>query len=221
MHWLNGTASSVLLNWYVHPPDLIELSWDDSFNNNISKVNFQIMMYFHPWRLFRFLKKEMLQTLVKCCIQRHFSHFLTVCQSTHLQISRLKGCHLTFFVLLIHIFILILIIEEQFRPVNCSYGHSYGVAYELADIVGFTTGHGDRDEIIFTFPLQVFKWTFTFEMLVIASWTHLFKPRQQTYCFGGPMSTPGNNVVCLLTFVWRWAGIVMTLNCGIWRFGCS
>ena len=32
--------------------------------------------------------------------------------------------------------------------------------------------------LIFTFPLRVFKWTFTFEMLFIASWTEPFKPRQ-------------------------------------------
>ena len=43
-----------------------------------------------------------------------------------------------------------MIIEEQFRPENWSYGHSYGAAYELADIVGYTTGHGDGDEIMMT-----------------------------------------------------------------------
>ena len=40
--------------------------------------------------------------------------------------------------------------------------------------------------VIFTFPLRVFKWNFTFEMLFIASWTDLFKPRQHTRCLGGP-----------------------------------
>ena len=50
--------------------------------------------------------------------------------------------------------------------------------------------------VIFTFPLRNFKWTFTFEMLFIDSWTDLFKPRQHTRCLGGPTSTPFNNVVC-------------------------
>ena len=50
--------------------------------------------------------------------------------------------------------------------------------------------------VIFTFPLLVFKWTFTFEMSFIATWTDPFKPRQHTRCLGGPTSTPSNNVVC-------------------------
>ena len=71
---------------------------------------------------------------------------------------------------------------------------------------------------IFTFPLRVFKSTFTFEMLFIATWTDLFKPRQHTRCLGGPTLTPSNNVVCLRTFHWRRARIVMTLNAGFLAF---
>ena len=56
---------------------------------------------------------------------------------------------------------------------------------------------------IFTFPLRVFKWTFSFEMLFIASWTDLFKPLQQTCYLGGPTSTPSNNIV---------ADVCLTLN---------
>ena len=66
--------------------------------------------------------------------------------------------------------------------------------------------------VIFIFPLRVFKWTFTFEMLFTASWTDLFKLRQYTRCLGGPTSKPSDNVVCLLAFVWRQARILKTLN---------
>ena len=67
---------------------------------------------------------------------------------------------------------------------------------------------------IFTFPLRVLAWTFTFEMLFIASWADLFEPREHMPCLGGPKSMPSNNVVCLLTFVWRQAHTAMMLNAG-------
>ena len=75
--------------------------------------------------------------------------------------------------------------------------------------------------IIFTFPLRVFKWTFTFEMWFIPSWTNRFKPHPHTRHLSGLTSRPSNNVTCLLTFAWRWTRITMTLSAEIWRFGYS
>ena len=74
---------------------------------------------------------------------------------------------------------------------------------------------------IFTFPLWVFKWTFTFEMWFITSWTNRFKPHPHTRHLSGLTSSPSNNVACLLTFVWRSARIALTLSAEIWRFGYS
>ena len=74
---------------------------------------------------------------------------------------------------------------------------------------------------IFTFPLRVFKWTITFEIRFIPSWTNRFKPHPHTRCLSGLTSSPSNNVAYLLTFAWRWARIAMTLSAEIWRFGYS
>ena len=67
---------------------------------------------------------------------------------------------------------------------------------------------GTWQMLIFTFPLRVLKWTPTFEMLVIASWTDLFKPHQHTRCLGGPTSMPSINAVlftdvCLTSSAYR------------------
>ena len=35
------------------------------------------------------------------------------------------------------------------------------------------------------------------------------------HAVGGATSTSANNVVCLLTFAWRWSRIAMTLNAGV------
>ena len=75
--------------------------------------------------------------------------------------------------------------------------------------------------IIFTFPLLVFKWTFTFEMWFIPSWTNRFKPHHHTRHLSGLTSSPSNSVACLLTFAWRRTRIAMTLSADIWRFGYS
>ena len=75
--------------------------------------------------------------------------------------------------------------------------------------------------IIFTFPLRVFKWTFTFEMWFIPSWTTRFKPHPHTHHLSGLRSSPSNNVACLLTFAWRWTRIAMTWSAENWRFGFS
>ena len=74
---------------------------------------------------------------------------------------------------------------------------------------------------VFTFPLRVFKWTSTFEMWFITSWTNRFKPRPYTRHLSGLTSSPSNNVACLLTLAWRWTRITMTLSAEIWRFGYS
>ena len=55
---------------------------------------------------------------------------------------------------------------------------------------------------IFTFPLWVFKWTFTFEMPFIPSWTKQFKPHPHTRHLSRPTSTPSNNAACLLMFAY-------------------
>ena len=75
--------------------------------------------------------------------------------------------------------------------------------------------------LIFTFPLRVFKWTFTFEMWFISSWTNQFKPHPHTRHLSGLTSSPSNNVACLLTFAWRWTCIPMTISAEILRFGYS
>ena len=72
-------------------------------------------------------------------------------------------------------------------------------------------------ELIFTFPLRVFKWTFTFEMWFIPSWTNRFKPHPHTRHLSGLTSNPSNNVACLQTFAWRWTRIAMTLS-AFWLF---
>ena len=72
-----------------------------------------------------------------------------------------------------------------------------------------------------TFPLQVFKWTFTFEMWFIPSWTNGFKPQPHTRHLSGLTSSLSNNVACLLTFAWCWTRIPMTLSTEIWHFGYS
>ena len=74
---------------------------------------------------------------------------------------------------------------------------------------------------IFTFPLRVFKWTFTFEMWLIHSWTNRFKPHPHMPHLSRLTSSPSNNVACLLMFAWRWTRIVMTLSTINWRFGYS
>ena len=74
---------------------------------------------------------------------------------------------------------------------------------------------------IFTFPLWVFKWTFTFEMWFIPSRTNRLKPHSHTCHLSGLMSSPSNNVACLLTFAWHWTRIAMTLSAEIWHFGYS
>ena len=74
---------------------------------------------------------------------------------------------------------------------------------------------------IFTFPLRVFKWTFTFEMWFIPSWTNLFKPHPHTRLLSRLTSSPPNNVTCLLTFAWSWTRIAMPLSAEIWRSGYS
>ena len=74
---------------------------------------------------------------------------------------------------------------------------------------------------IFTFPLRIFKWTSTFEMWFIPSWTKWFKPHPHTRHLSGLTACPSNNVACLLTFMWRWTRIAMTLSAEIWRFGYS
>ena len=66
--------------------------------------------------------------------------------------------------------------------------------------------------------VRVNKWTSTFELLSIPSWTDWFKPHPHTRHLGGPMSTPSNNVVCLLRFAWRRTHITMT---EIWHYGYS
>ena len=75
--------------------------------------------------------------------------------------------------------------------------------------------------IIFTFPLRVFKWTSTFEMWFIPSWTNRFKPYPHTRHLSGLTFSTSNNVASLLTFAWRWTRVAMTLSAEIWRFGCS
>ena len=74
---------------------------------------------------------------------------------------------------------------------------------------------------IYTFSLWVFKWTFTFETSFIPSWTDLFRPHPHTFHLNRPTSTPSYSVVCLLTFVWCWMCITMTLIAETWCFGYS
>ena len=74
---------------------------------------------------------------------------------------------------------------------------------------------------IFTYSLRVFKWTFTFEMWFIPSWTNRIKPHPHTRHFSGLTPSPSNNVACLLIFAWRYKRIAMTLSAEIWRFGYS
>ena len=62
----------------------------------------------------------------------------------------------------------------------------------------------DCQTVIFTFPLRVFKWTFTVEMPFIPARTNQFKPHPHTRHLSGPTSTVSNNVACLLMFPWRW-----------------
>ena len=61
-------------------------------------------------------------------------------------------------------------------------------------------------------PLRVFKWTSTFEMWFIPSWTNRFKPHQHTCHLSGLTSNSSNSVTCLLTFTWSWTRIAMKLS---------
>ena len=47
--------------------------------------------------------------------------------------------------------------------------------------------------------------------MFIASWTDLFKPRQQTCYLGRPTSTPSNKIVCLLTISYMSAHVLLNL----------
>ena len=76
-------------------------------------------------------------------------------------------------------------------------------------------------KLIFTFPRRVFKWTSTFEMWFIPSWTNRFKPHPHKRHLSGLTSNPSNNVACLLTFTWRWTRIAMTFSAEISIFGYS
>ena len=71
------------------------------------------------------------------------------------------------------------------------------------------------------FIMRFFKWTFTFEMWFIPSWTNRFKPHPHTRHLSGLTPSPSKNVACLLTFAWLWTRIAMTLGAEIWRFGYS
>ena len=86
--------------------------------------------------------------------------------------------------------------------------------------VNYDKSNDDHD-VIFTFQLRVFKWTFAFEMWFIPSWTNRFKPHPHTRHLSGLTSSPSNYVACLLAFAWRWTRIAMTLSAEIWRFGYS
>ena len=57
------------------------------------------------------------------------------------------------------------------------------------------------------------QWTSIFGMLFIPSKTNPFKPHPHMCDWSKPM--PSNSVACLLTFVWRWTRIAMTLKAGI------
>ena len=73
----------------------------------------------------------------------------------------------------------------------------------------------------FTFPLRIFKWTFSFEMWSIPSWTNRFQPHPHTRHLSGLTSSPSNNVACLLTFTWRWTRIAIALSAESWCIGYS
>ena len=94
------------------------------------------------------------------------------------------------------------------------YTDHYAQCYVLkSSILLAGTGICSRfSSFIFTFPLRVFKWTFTFEMWFIPSWTNRFKQHPHTRHLNGLTSSPLNNVACLLTFAWRWTRIAMTLS---------
>ena len=84
-----------------------------------------------------------------------------------------------------------------------------------------TTPWARRHDVIFAFPLWVFKWTSTFEMWFIPSWTNRFKPHPHTRHLSGLTSSPSNTVACLMTFAGRWTCIAIALSAEIWRFGYS
>ena len=71
--------------------------------------------------------------------------------------------------------------------------------------------------VIFTFPLRACKWTSTFEMWFIPSWTNRFKPHPHTHHLSGLTSSPSNNVACLLTLnTYRYD--VKSCNLAFWLF---
>ena len=120
-------------------------------------------------------------------------------------------------------------IETQDLNLGCI-PYYYSFSFFLFEIVTTNVLNGLREyvnqiyviyEAIFTFPLRVFKWTFTFEMWFIPSWTNGFKPHPHTRHLSGLTSGLSNNVACLLTFAWRWTHIAMTLSAEIWRFSYS
>ena len=76
-------------------------------------------------------------------------------------------------------------------------------------------------QVIFTFPLWVFKGTFTFEMSFIPSWTNRFKPHPHTRHLSWLTSSPSNTIACLLAFARRWTCFAMTFSVEFWRFGYS
>ena len=99
--------------------------------------------------------------------------------------------------------------------------NEYIAKFIRKSFVTFFSGRCDVHLQISTLPLRVLKWTFTFEMWFIPSWTNWFKPHPHTRHLSGLTSSPSNNVACLLTFAWRRTRIAMTLSAEIWRFGYS
>ena len=108
-------------------------------------------------------------------------------------------------------------VDWTFHRTKCSYHKRYKM--HLDSFTGMQWPYAHYN--IFTFPLRVFKCTFTFEMWFIPSWTNRFKPHPHTRHLSGLTSSPSYNVACLLTFAWRWTRIAMTLSAEIWRFGYS
>ena len=59
------------------------------------------------------------------------------------------------------------------------------------------------------------------ETLHLRSWTNRIKPHPHTPHLSGLTSSLSNNVACLLTFVWGWTCIAMTLSAEIWCLSYS
>ena len=95
---------------------------------------------------------------------------------------------------------------DQTAPVGAACSGSTLFASILNSSVMFgnylqqTTSAGNTFKCIFFLGALRVKWTFTFDMPFIPSWTNQFKPHQQTRHLSGPTSMPTNNVACLLTF---------------------